>query len=149
MTTLDDAIARECQHPSGTMDDPLTAALMQCQCGDDFWTRRLDPADERPEDRRPVQPPGFWRRAWLELRAAVLAWNVDSTEQYMAACERDGILEGETLAAWRRQLGADRVALAVIEAQLEGKPAAWPTLLSGALATFGLCGLALLTLPTP
>lgn len=26
-TTLDDAIAHELQHPSGTMDDPLTAAL--------------------------------------------------------------------------------------------------------------------------
>lgn len=51
MSAVDDAIARELQHPSGTMDDPLTAALAQCQCGDDFWTRRLDPGDERPEDR--------------------------------------------------------------------------------------------------
>lgn len=51
------------------------------------------------------------------VRAAVLRWNIASAEQYIAACERDGIMGTATLRAWRDQLAADRVALALLEQQ--------------------------------
>lgn len=67
--------------------------------------------------RRPALP----RRLWLHLQRAVLLWNTNSTEQYMAACERDGIMDGETIRAWRAHLCAERVRLAVLEAALRGE----------------------------
>ena len=62
-------------------------------------------------------------RLYLHARRLWLLWCIDSTEAYMAACERDGILEGATLRHWRDCMAADRVQVALIEAQLRGEPA--------------------------
>lgn len=148
MSALDEAIAHQCQHPSGTMDDPLTAAL--CQCQDEFWSRRLVERDPLPDtfERRPeTAAPGPLARLWLHLKAANLRWSIDSTEQYMAACQRDGILEGETLRSWRLQMQADRVELSLIEARLGHRPPPWGALLAAGTAGLALACAALLMLP--
>jgi hypothetical protein len=49
-------------------------------------------------------------------QAAMLRWSISSTEQYMAAATRDGILDSHTLRHWRLQMQADRVRLARLEA---------------------------------
>lgn len=58
----------------------------------------------------------------LRLRRVSLRWSITSTEQYMAAAARDGILDSHTLRAWRDHLAADRVRLALIEARLRRHP---------------------------
>lgn len=63
------------------------------------------------------------RAAWLHLQRAVLMWNIDSTEQYMLACERDGIMDTATLRHWRTHLQHERAELAVLNAQLRGEVA--------------------------
>lgn len=55
------------------------------------------------------------RRLLNCLHAAWLRWSIDSTEQYMLACARDGIMDSDTLRHWRAQLAADRVRLALLE----------------------------------
>jgi hypothetical protein len=62
------------------------------------------------------------RRAWLHLQAANLRWNISSCEAYMAACERDGIMETDTLRYWRDAMAAERVELATIERALDREP---------------------------
>lgn len=52
------------------------------------------------------------------IRCAILRWNISSTERYMAACERDGIMDTQTLRIWRRQMAADRVRLAMLEVEV-------------------------------
>ena len=65
--------------------------------------------------------PPVWRRVQLHLKRAMLLWNIDSTEQYMHACERDGIMDTATLRYWREHLQVERTRLAVVEAQLRGE----------------------------
>jgi hypothetical protein len=77
--------------------------------------------------------PGLLARLWLHCRALNLRWSISSTEQYMVECERDGILAGGTLQAWHHQMQADRVELALIEAQLSPPPAREPVTHAGPL----------------
>lgn len=69
-----------------------------------------------------MKPP-LYLRLWLHLQAGLLRWNISSTEQYMLACERDGILASDTLRYWHRLLQEDRVRLALLEARLRGEQA--------------------------
>lgn len=64
--------------------------------------------------------PGMAVRLWLHICRLNLLWSISSTEAYMLAAERDGILEGRTLRAWRDRMAADRVEVALIEARLRG-----------------------------
>lgn len=61
------------------------------------------------------------RRGWLYLRAAVLLWNIAAAQDYLAALERDGI-DSATARAWRDRMAAERVELAVIQAELDRHP---------------------------
>ena len=61
------------------------------------------------------------RRGWLYLRAAVLLWNIAAAQDYLAALERDGI-DSATARAWRDRMGAERVELALIQAELDRHP---------------------------
>lgn len=62
------------------------------------------------------------RRAWLYLRAANLLWNIAATQDYLAQIARDGIADSETQRAWRDRMAAERVELAVIQAELDRHP---------------------------
>jgi len=62
------------------------------------------------------------RRAWLYLRAANLLWNISSTQDHLAEIARDGIADSETQRAWRDHMAAERVELAVIQAELDRHP---------------------------
>lgn len=55
------------------------------------------------------------RRLARWLHAAWLRWHITSTEQYIAACKRDGIFGTDTLRHWQAQLDAYRVRLALVE----------------------------------
>lgn len=61
------------------------------------------------------------RPLWLRLqRFAMVAWyrfEISSAEQWVAACERDKITEGEQLDYQRRAIGPLRVRLAEWEAR--------------------------------
>ena len=62
------------------------------------------------------------RRAWLYLRAANLVWNIAATQDYLAQIARDGIADSATQRAWRDRMAAERVELAVIQAELDRHP---------------------------
>jgi hypothetical protein len=57
------------------------------------------------------------RRAWLEVRIFICRWNIDSTEKWLIECEADGIVDSMNLREFERELEADRVELATLEAQ--------------------------------
>lgn len=69
-----------------------------------------------------MSPLPLHRRAWLYIRAGVLIWNIAAAQDYLAALERDGIADSATQRAWRDQMAAERVELAVIQAELERHP---------------------------
>lgn len=62
------------------------------------------------------------RRAWLYLRAAVLLWNISATQDHLDELTRGGFADSATQRAYRDQMAADRVELAVIQAQLDRHP---------------------------
>ena len=57
------------------------------------------------------------RTTWRAIRIAALKWNIAATEDYVAACAVDGILDSDTLRQWRLYIASDRVALALLEQQ--------------------------------
>jgi hypothetical protein len=57
------------------------------------------------------------QRLVLEVRILVLRWNIDSTEQWLAECAADGLVDSLSLRHFRMQLQADRVQLAQLESQ--------------------------------
>lgn len=58
-----------------------------------------------------------WRAVMRSLRIASLYYRVHETEQWLAACASDGILDGVCLRYIRADLEALRVQLCVLEAQ--------------------------------
>lgn len=59
-------------------------------------------------------------RPWLYLQTLWIRWEIASTEDYIALCEREGIFDTVTLRYWRDSLGALRCELAALQAQLRG-----------------------------
>jgi hypothetical protein len=57
-------------------------------------------------------------RLWLWLQVWNLRWNIESAEVYMAECERDGIMDSQTLRHWRDCMAAERCELATLLARL-------------------------------
>ena len=57
------------------------------------------------------------RRVSRFLRAAWHSWCIDSNERWVRECERDGILDSNSLRAVRLDTQGHRVALALIEAE--------------------------------
>lgn len=62
------------------------------------------------------------RRGWLYLRASVLMWNIAAAQDYLAEIARDGIADSATQRAWRDRMAAERVELALIQAELDRNP---------------------------
>jgi hypothetical protein len=55
------------------------------------------------------------RRAINRLHAAWLRWVLASNEQWMRACQRDGIANTYSMTEWRKQADATRVQIAILE----------------------------------
>ena len=62
------------------------------------------------------------RRGWLYLRASVLMWNIAAAQDYLGQITRDGIADSATQRAWRDRMAAERVELALIQAELDRHP---------------------------
>jgi hypothetical protein len=62
------------------------------------------------------------RRAWLYVRAAHLVWNIAATQEYLAEITRAGIADSATQRAWRDRMAAERVELALIQAEIDRHP---------------------------
>ena len=73
------------------------------------------------------------RRAWLYLRAANLIWNIAATQDHLAEMTRDGIADSETQRAWRDHMAAERVELALIQAELDRHPLSMATVVLAVL----------------
>jgi hypothetical protein len=59
----------------------------------------------------------LWRRVWIAVQIAFIRWRIASDEAYLAELAREGITAGANLQAWRDELAAQRVKLAVLEQQ--------------------------------
>jgi hypothetical protein len=57
----------------------------------------------------------FFREAWRLASISALRFDIDSAEQWIAACERDGITSTDTMRYQRRVVQALRVRLALLE----------------------------------
>lgn len=55
------------------------------------------------------------RRAWRGLLALFVRYEIWSTEDYLRACERDGLTASLMITEWRGQLAALRVELATLQ----------------------------------
>lgn len=73
------------------------------------------------------------RRAWLYIRAAMLIWSISATQDHLAELTRAGIADSATQRAWRDQMAADRVELAVIRAELDRHPLSMATVVLAVL----------------
>lgn len=62
------------------------------------------------------------RRGWLYLRASVLMWNIAAAQDYLGQITREGIADSATQRAWRDRMAAERVELALIQAELDRHP---------------------------
>ena len=60
--------------------------------------------------------PSYLARLSRWVRCTALRWQIRSTEEYVADCEFDGVLDTNSLREFRRQLEIDRCRLAQLEA---------------------------------
>lgn len=74
--------------------------------------------------RAAARRPGLLAQLWLHLQRAMALWDISSTEQYMLAAERDGIMDTNTVRYWRAYLQARRAHAMVLEARMRGEVSA-------------------------
>lgn len=71
--------------------------------------------------RAAARRPNVLAQAWLHLQRAMLLWDISSTQQYLMAAERDGIMDTQTVRHWRAYLQDRQTRLMVLEARLRGE----------------------------
>jgi hypothetical protein len=84
-------------------------------CCDSLCTKGLEcPAIYRA----PIERcrPGLWRRFVRWVHGAMISADIAATEQWIADCTRDGIMDSRSLDACRKRLGTLRVDLALLRA---------------------------------
>lgn len=85
----------------------LDAAILLTQEG----PARIDTRVSVIPTKRPL-----WQRAWIAVQIVFIRWRIASDEAYLAELAREGITVGANLEAWRDELAAQRVRLAILEA---------------------------------
>lgn len=74
--------------------------------------------------RAAARRPGLLALLLMHLQRAMLLWDISSTEQYLQAAERDGIMDTQTVRLWRSYLQDRHTRLLVLEARMRGEVAA-------------------------
>ena len=75
----------------------------------------VDPSIARPPVER--RRPGLWRRIVRWVHGAMIRADIAATEQWIADCEHDGILDSRSLTECRKRVQCLRVDLAILSTQ--------------------------------